>query len=303
MVAEKEPDYQADRAFEKAVFGSHPYSRPPEGTLADVDRLESADLARWWKESARPDGAVLVIAGDVEEARAFDAASARFKDWKKPAEAAPARAVPSFPTGEGMKILLVDRPGSYQSQIRVGHLGVGWSFPERGALDVLEHVFGGSFGARLNAKLRVEKGLTYGIRGGFRPGREGGLFRIRTFSKTPATAEAVRIILDEVRRLHEEPPAEAELDIARSYIAGSFARDRETPQAVAQDLWRIRAYGLSEDWFARYLESAARTGAEDAARLGREHVRAKDLVIVVVGEAARIRAELEKIAPVVVTGK
>jgi len=301
MVEEKEPDYLADRAFEKAVFGTHPYARPPGGTLADVDRLEPADLARWWKESARPDAAVLIVAGDVDEAKAFEAAAARFGDWKRPAEAAPARPAPSFPTNEGVRILLVDRPGSYQSQIRVGHVGVGWSFPERGSLDVLEQVFGGSFGARLNSKLRVEKGLTYGIRGSFRPGRDGGLFRVRTFSKTPATAEAVRIILDEVKRIGDEPPTEAELDLARSYIAGSFARDRETPQAVAQDLWTIRAYGLPEDWFARYLEGAARTDLAGAARLAREHIRPRDLVIVVVGEAARIRTELEKIAPIVVT--
>jgi predicted Zn-dependent peptidase len=125
-------------------------------------------------------------------------------------------------------------------------------------IDVLDQAFGGSFGARLNNALRIQKGLTYGIRGGFSPRKEAGAFRIRTFSKTPATAEAVRTILEEIDRLQAEPLTEQELDIARNYLTGSFARERETPQAVAGDLWMIESNGLPPDYFEKHLDEAAR---------------------------------------------
>jgi zinc protease len=300
MVEEKEPGYQAERKLEKAIFGEHPYSRPAGGTLEDLNRLSAEDVSKWWKTFARPDAAVLYIAGDVDEKRAFEAAEASFGAWKAPDAPIPPLKAPSIPTPSPTKILLVDRPGSYQSEIRVGHLGVPRRHPEMAKLDVLDQVFGGSFGARLNATLRVKKGLTYGIQGGFSPRKEAGAFRIRTFSKTPATAEAVRTILEEIDRLQAEPPTEQELDIARSYLTGSFARERETPQAVAGDLWMIESNGLPPDYFEKHLDEAARTTSEDTARLARSLIQPKSLVIIIVGEAERIRADLEKIAPVTV---
>jgi zinc protease len=302
LVDEQEPGYQADREFDRAVYGEHPYSRPAGGTLADVNRLAAADLAKWWGTFARPDAAVLYVAGDVEEARAFAAVESGFGEWKSPASPLPPFKATSFPTASPLRIRLIDRPGSYQSQIRVGHLGVSRRHPEIAGIDVLDQVFGGAFGARLNAALRVKKGLTYGIRGAFSPRKEGGAYRIRTFSKTPATAEAVRTILEELERLQKEPPTAEELDVARGYLTGSFARDRETPQAVAGDLWAIESNSLSADYFEKYLEAAAKATPEDTARLARSLIQPGSMTIVVVGEAARIRADLEKIAPVTVVG-
>jgi predicted Zn-dependent peptidase len=74
---------------------------------------------------------------------------------------------PPFPVAETTRIYLVDRPGSYQSEIRVGHLGITRKHPDYSRGKVLDQVFGGSFTSRLNSTLRVKKGLTYGIHGGF----------------------------------------------------------------------------------------------------------------------------------------
>jgi predicted Zn-dependent peptidase len=165
---------------------------------------------------------------------------------------------------------------------------------------VLTQVFGGAFNSRLNKAVRVEKGLTYGARGGLAPSRFAGRFQASTFTKTPSTAEAVRIILREMERLRSSPVEKIELDQARAYLAGSFAGDRETPQAVVGDLWLIDQCGLPADHFERYLAAVRQTSAADLQRVASRLIQPEELIIVVVGEAGAIREDLEKIAPVTV---
>ncbi len=119
-----------------------------------------------------------------------------------------------------------------------------------------------------------------------------------TFSKTETTAEAVQAVLDEFNRLLKEPPSEKELKDTKSYSTGSFARDRQTPQQVAGQLWLIESEGLPEDYFERTLEKVSQTDAAGCQQLVRETLNPSKLVIVVVGSADKIQKELEKIAPV-----
>jgi zinc protease len=160
--------------------------------------------------------------------------------------------------------------------------------------------FGGAFNSRLNETIRVQKGLTYGARGGYSASRFAGAFTARTFSKTESTAEAVQAILDEIERLRAEEPSEEELEDSRSYILGSFVRGRETPQQVANDLWLIESQGLGKDYLERLLARVAKTEQADCTRLVEQTIDKDELVIVVVGQAEKLKGELEKIAPITV---
>jgi len=299
-IDEKEPSWIAQTSWMHVVFGSHPYARVADGTSDDLRRLTVDDLKVWWAAFARPDAAILYIAGDVAVGEAFVLAEARFASWRpapRPGSAPPDAA--RIPAARGVRIVLVDRPNAAQSQIRMGHASpLRRGAAEYAAATVLNQVFGGAFSSRLNAKVRVEKGLTYGIGGGFQVRAQGGFFLISTFTKTPKTAEAIRVILGEIDRLRAEPPSADELGRAKSFLGGSFARGREMPQAVVRDLWTIESEALPADHFQRYLKAVAATRAEDVLRVAREAVHPESLVIAVVGDAARIRTDLEAIAPV-----
>jgi len=300
-VQEKDPSYIASAEFDRVVYGAHPYARPDDGTAADMKRLTSDDLSAWWVKYARPDRMVIYVAGDVDTKHARDRIAKAFGEWKAPDGDAPNVELPEFPKPEKTKIYLVDLPGAHQSQIRVGHLtGIRRSSSEYADSTVLNQVFGGSFGARLNSTLRVEKGLTYGISGGFRWRPNGGAFGISTFTKTPKTAESVKVILGEIDRLLSEPPSSEEMGGACNFLTGSFARRRETPQAVLNDLWTIRSESLEENHFARYLEYVANSKSEGVAAVAKRHVKPSELAIVVVGEAKAVKDDLAKIAEVVV---
>jgi zinc protease len=297
-VAAAEPAYIADRELRKRVFGDHPYSRTPTGEVEQLDALTVADLSAWWKNVARPESARLIFAGDIEFDAAVNLAQSALGDWK-PEPGPQPRTIPSPPGPAETRIYLVDRAG-VQSQIRVAQLGMTRDNPRYFTSRVVSGYFGGAFASRLNETIRVKKGLTYGASGGWSADRFAGTFRVGTFSKNETTADAVKAIFDELERLRSEPPAEDELEKTKSYILGSFAGDRETPQQVAGDVWLRESCGLPEDYFERMLKTVRSTAADECTTLVRESLDPTKLVVVVVGPAAQLKEQLEKIAPVTV---
>jgi zinc protease len=295
-ISAAQPATKAERELRRRLYGNHPYARTATGEIEDVRALEVKDLSSWWTTFARPDQAVLIFAGDIKADKAVRLAEAAFGPWKAKG-AKPEVALPALPKSSPTHIYLVDHPG-VQSQIRVGQLTIKRDDPRYPTARVVSDYFGGAFSSRLNEVIRVQKGLTYGARGGYQPSRFAGQFTMNTFSKTESTAEAVRAVFAEFERLRQEGPTAKELDDTKSYFLGSFARDRETPQQVAGQLWLIESHGLPADYFERTLEKVGKIDAESCLRLVRETLDPSRVVVVVVGNAARIQKDLEKIAPV-----
>lgn len=298
-MAAGQPSYIAARELRRKLYGEHPYARTETGEAEDVDNLTIEDLQSWWKRFARPDMAVLIVSGDVESDQALKEIESAFSGWT--AEGSPPEIeLPPLPKPEKTHIYLIDRRTSTQAQIHVGQLGITREHPGYATSRVVNGYFGGAFNSRLNETIRVKKGLTYGARGGFSAQQHAGQFSVSTFSKTATTAEAVQAVLDEIKRLKEEAPSDEELGSTISYLLGSFPLGRETPQQVAQDLWLIRSHDLPEDYLDRQLSAIGGTTKEEALKLAQAIVDPDHLAVIVVGSAKKLKADLEKIAPVTV---
>lgn len=297
-ISAAEPSFKADREVRRRLYGSHPYARLATGEAKDLDALKVEDCKDWWATFARPDQAVLIFAGDITDSQAMSLAQKTFGDWqgdKKP--------LPTLPAvrrlDQERKIYLVDQPGAVQSQIRVAQLGILRGDPKFPAAAVAGSYFGGAFNSRLNDVIRVKKGLTYGARGGFSSNRFSGTFAATTFTKTESTAKTLQAVLDEIDRFIREKPSEKELNDTKSYYLGSYAAGRETPQQIASELWTLELNDLPADFYERTMERVAKTDADACVKMLKETLDPAHLVIVVVGNASKLKAELEKIAPVV----
>jgi zinc protease len=298
-IANREPATKADRELGKRLFGAHPYGRTVTGEPDDVQAVTVDDMKAWWQTAARPDQAVLLISGDVEPAAARRLAETAFGDWQVTGTVQTQR-LPDPPAAGPTHIYLVDQPGAIQSQIRIAQRGPRRDDAEYPGYRVISDYFGGSFSSRLNEVIRVQKGLTYGARGGFMPARFDGRFLVSTFSKTESTAAAVKAALGEIARLRTEPPSEQELADTKANFAGKLALARETPQQIADELWSAELHGLPADHLAQTLARAAKVGPEECLRLARAAVDPTKLVVVVVGSAEKLKADLEAVAPVTV---
>lgn len=292
------PRYLAERELRRRLYGQHPYARMLPGDIQEIESLNVRDVRQWWSTFARPDMACLYVAGDVDFDRAVRLAKDEFGSWKNQGPK-PNVQLPSIPEPASTHIYLVDKPGD-QAQIRIGQLAITRNHPHYPTSAVVTGYFGGSFGSRLNESLRVKKGLTYGVRGGYFAQRMAGQFDILTFTKNESAAEAVQVVLDEIKRLQAEPPTPIELDQTKAFITGSFVGDRETPDTIANDLWLIESEQLPEDYFKRFLDGVRKTDAAACQELARNTVDPSRLVVVVVGPAEALKAKLQTIAPVTV---
>jgi zinc protease len=291
----------ATREFERHLFGNHPYGRRVSGEAAELSALRRDDIEAQWRRIARPEKATLIIAGPLSDKRALALAERFFTGWHGSAESALAPLPPPAPDKpKKTRILLVDWPGAGQSQICIGGLGISNRDPQKPIASLVGSYFGGTFGSRLMKAIRVEKGATYGALGRFEANRFSGTFKVQTFTKTGSTAETVRSVLAEIRRLIQQPPTSEELSSHKRYFLGSAAARFETPEQIASSLAHDVLNELPLDYFQRSLTAIASADAAQCSALVRRVVDPDHLLIIVVADAVAVSRDLEAIAPVTV---
>jgi len=320
-ITDTTPYAVADREFQRHLFPGHPYGHRALGEAADLSSLKVEDLSAFWRRTARPDRANLIIAGGLTSERALALAERCFGGWRSadlrasagpgvtnaPNESqnqeiegreTPQPLPPKCP--EATRILLVDWPGANQSQIRIGGLGIVNRDPDKPLANLISSYFGGTFGSRLMKAIRVEKGATYGASGGFEASRFAGSFVVRTFTKTPSTAETIRTALAEVAALSQRPPTTEELSLHKRYFLGSAAARFETPEQIAGHFTRLALNGLPLDYLQRSLAAINSATPAQCQAFARRIVDPTHLLIIVVGDASLLTKDLAAIAPVTV---
>jgi zinc protease len=290
-----QPGEIARRRFVEDVYGQeHPYGRSP--TPASVQAITRDDLVQLHARVFRPDAAVLVVAGDVDRARARALAERHFGDWQPGAEPRPAIPAPADPGPT--RIALVHRPGSVQATLRIGHLGTRPDEPDYFALQVLNQVLGGGFTSRLMQRLRDELGWTYGAGSSFTQPRDVGLFSATTEVRTEVADSAIVEVLDQLRTLRQEPMDPDEMAAAVSYLVGSFPLTIQTAGQIAGQIARARLIGRPLEHITEYRERILQITPEHVTAAARRHVDPDRAVIVVVGDAAALLPRISGIAPV-----
>jgi zinc protease len=286
---------RASRALLRALFdGDHPYRVPVDGEEASVSRLTVDDLRAFHLGHYTPNNAACVVAGDVDPEAIVRLLDARLGDWS--GRSMPFAPVPDGIRGSRPRLLLLDRPGAPQAVVRVGHVGTHRLDPDYSDLTVWNQILGGQFTSRLNAKLREEKGFTYGIRSHFDFRRGAGPFVISSSLQADRLAEAIEDLrVEVVALLHDRPPTLAELDDARRSLIEGQARHFETPSALVSRYAGLFLHGLPPDHhsgFADRLEGVTLTSLIEAAR---RRVEPQAFTFVVVADAGTVAPEIERL--------
>jgi len=282
----------ADHTLIGAVYGDHRYGVPSAGTRRSVESVRPDGVRSFHEESVGPAGSVLLVCGDVGEAELRDALEARFGSWESGSRRPEVPPAPDRAREAG-RVLLVDRPGSAQAELRVGAVGASHGAPDHYPLLVANAVLGGLFNSRINMNLREEKGWTYGARTRFEFRRGRGPFVAAAAVETPAAAAALEEILAELRGLRDRPPTGTELELARNALSLSLPRKFETAGQVTRRASALVIYDLPDDHWERYrerVEAVDRAGVEEAVR---RRLDPDEMVLVAVGDASELRPRLE----------
>jgi zinc protease len=286
-----DPGSLADDTAARFFFSDRiPYHRPLAGSPESVGGLGPEQIREFVREHYEPSGSGLVVVGDVELAEVQTLTERYFGDWQ--GRTAQGSAFPVDPRFREPRVFIVNRPGSVQSEIRIGQVGAARSTPHFFPLKIFNTVLGGAFTSRLMLNLREVRGFTYGVRSRFGFRRSAGPFGISTAVATEVTAPAIREALAELNGLIEQGPTQEEVDRARDFIAGVFPLGLETTGQVAARIGGLLIYDLPDDYFGTYRERIRSVTRAAVTEAGQAVLRPKELIVVVVGDAEQIAEPL-----------
>jgi zinc protease len=285
----------AERAFARTLYGSHPYGHL---TLGSESTLASMTVERTREMHAAlftPIGSTLVVVGDRAEDELLDAAAAMFEPWRPLSSPLTldrsAALVP--PPAANVALGVIARPGSAQSELRIGYACAARSTPDFHALLVLNAILGGEFVSRLNLNLRESKGYTYGVRTGFNLRRGIGPFVMQTSVGTDVTAPAIREALDEIDAIAERRPAtEDEVAQAFASLSKGYPRGFETAGQVARSVTQLALHQLPDSYFEDFIPRLAQITAADVGAVARKYLTLTKMTTIIVGDLDKIQEAL-----------
>jgi predicted Zn-dependent peptidase len=290
------PAALAEEAFARHLFGSDPYGHLPIGTAAALESMSNTDAHAFHDRAYRVGRGVLVAVGDESHASIAEAAERAFSraaNESPSSDAAPPADPSTQPVGPGRRLVIIDRPGAPQSELRVGRLGAARQTPDYHPLVVLNNVLGGQFVSRINLNLREEKGYTYGVRSTFEFRRRRGPFVVQASVQTEATAEAVHEVLDEVSAIRGHRPATpAELELARASLTRGYARNFETAEQLARAVAQQVVHRLPDDYFDTFVDDVLAVDTDAVTRAAERWLDPDDMLAVVVGDRGKVEHSL-----------
>ena len=293
---DSEPQALIDDYGHAVLFAGHPYATPIAGSERSLASIKLADVKAYQRQQVAADRLTLVFTGDIDAAWLRGSVAQAF--GKLPRGAPVAALSPPVPV-TGRRVLLVDSPGSAQTYFWLANVGVPRSFPKRASLDLVNTLYGGRFTSILNTELRIKSGLSYGASSGFVRGSVAGEFAISSFTQTENTTKAIDLALATLDTLHRDGISADGLESARAYVLGQYPTRLETAANWAGAFADMEIYGLGPDYIDKYGPALAAVSLENArATIDAVFPTSSNLVVVLIGDAAKIRADVAKYGPV-----
>jgi zinc protease len=287
MVSLRQPGAIGRFAMNRALFGDAPYGATP--TPRSIEALTQADISAfhnaWW----RPDNAILVIAGDITPEAGFALAESALGAWAKP-ETALAAAPPPAGDAKAPAALAIDVPKIGQAAVFLGRVGPSRLDPDYFPTMVANNVVGGGYSARLNAEIRIKRGLSYGASSSLSARKATGPIIASAQTRNDAVPEVIDLMVSEFTRLGSAPIPAAELDARKAVLIGGFGRSVETTGGLAGQLSALAQFGLPLDRLQSYSADVNAVTAEQAAAAARAYYDPAKASLIVVGDAQQFWA-------------
>jgi zinc protease len=284
----------AGEALAHRMWGDHPYARDlPEPNA--VAATTPGQIRKLHDEMVRPSRGVLVIVGDVSANRVLDQVETALAGWTGVPRVG---RMPALPEPDAGALLVVDRPGSVQSSLRMGGLAVPRADDRYPALQLANLIFGGYFSSRWVENIREDKGYTYGPHSRIEHNVLGSSLLFDVEVATEVTAPALLETMYELGRIASLPVTPAEVESVRQYAIGSLALSTATQAGLASTLSALAVFDLGLDWVIEHPHRLAAVGVEEVSAAAAQFLAPARLTSVVVGDAQTITVPLAALVPV-----
>jgi len=283
------PQNMALEKFRKVLYGDHPYGTVFP-TQESIQKTTLADIKKFYEGNFGATRSHLYIAGRFDVAEVKKAITASFGGWAK----GPA-AITNVPKVKPQRVLdLTDRPGAAQSTLLLGMPTPDATSPDAIPLGVTNALLGGSFGSRITANIREQKGYTYSPNSQISRRYHDAYWAEAADVTTQYTGASLKEIFAEIDKLAKEPPADAELKGIQSYLSGIFVIQNSSRGALINQLRYVDLQGLGEDYLKTYVQKVNAVTPADVTKMTAQYIKPDQMTIVVVGDKAKVE---EQVAP------
>ncbi|OLQ84703.1 peptidase M16 [Vibrio ponticus] len=289
----QQPSWLASQATRQVLFSGSLYQRPSDGTYQSVSQLTLEDVKQFYRQHYTPQGAQIVVVGDLSKTNVIS--QLKFiESWH--GEAAPLLSPQLVKPVEGRTIYLVDKPGAPQSVVRMVRQGLPFDATGEVYLTQLANFnLAGNFNSRLNQNLREDKGYTYGASGYLAASREVGAVVFSAQVRADATLPSIVEMEKELQQFSENGMTDEELNFMRLAVGQQDALKYETPSQKTQMLGGILTFSLDEDYLQQRNEIVETVNKDVLDALAKKWFNPKDYQIIVVGDAKRLKPQLESL--------
>ncbi|WP_101067511.1 M16 family metallopeptidase [Roseovarius salinarum] len=283
-----EPRAIAGRAFDKLVFGDHPYARSRNGTTRSVTGLTREDIVKAHRAALARDRVYVSAVGDIDAETLSALLDRLLGDLPETGAALPGPADPNLPGGT--KVVDFDTP---QSVAMLAQPGIDRDDPDFFAAYILNHILGGgSFESRLMNEVREKRGLTYGVYSYLVDRDHAQLWMGSVSSSNDRIAEAIAVIRDQWRRMREDGVTAEELKDAKTYLTGAYPLRFDGNGPIANILAAMQMEGLSPGYIDNRNDKVRAVTRKDVNRVARDLLAPEKLTFVVVGQPEGLKATI-----------
>ena len=276
--AATQPETIADKAYSKALFGSHPYGFNTEP--AQVEKVDRYDVEKFYRLHYGAKGAVIALIGDMSRAQAEQIANHISVDLPKADKPAPLPAV-TYPVAPSEQ--RIAHPAT-QAHILLGYPGMKRGDADYYSLYVGNYILGGGgFVSRFTEEVREKRGLVYSVYSYFMPMAELGQFQIGLQTKRDQADAALGLVRETLDKFIKDGVTEAELKAAKQNIVGGFPMRIDSNGKILDYLSLIGFYHLPLTYLDDFNQNISKVTTTQIKDAFSRRINPNNMVTVVVG--------------------
>ena len=276
--AATQPETIADKAFSKALFGSHPYGFNAEPE--QVDQIKHDDVQKFYRTYYGAQGAVIALIGDMSREQAAKIAEMISLDLPNADKPAPLAKV-AYPKAASEQ--RIAHPAT-QAHILLGYPGMKRGDEDFYPLYVGNYVLGGGgFVSRLTEEVREKRGLVYSVYSYFMPMAELGQFQVGLQTKREQADAALALVRETLNKFIKDGVTDAELKAAKQNLVGGFPMRIDSNGKILDYLSLIGFYHLPMTYLDEFNENLNKVTKAQIKDAFNRRINPEKMVTVVVG--------------------
>ncbi|MDE0118574.1 MAG: pitrilysin family protein [Bdellovibrionales bacterium] len=291
----------SSRVFNKYLYESHPYGFYQNGSLGSLKEISGGDIKKRYDEYFYPHNALFSISGQysddiIEKLEKF------LGKWKAPSGVSETSSkknidISLVPSVKRKELLIINHPAAIQSEIRMGHISVNSSHPDYLSLKTANVILGGSFNSRLMKRIRVQKGLTYGISSAFSAKKELGAFKIGLAVRNDKVGSALLEIMGVLEDFHKNGLTAEELEKAKQLLKNQFITRVSTADSFAHYLMYLNSQDISYSYAKEYFVKLTSLSLDTVNEAVSKHLHPDQMKVLILTNVDKVKSQLRDFEP------